>query len=94
MNIENKKTELPGPDDTTLDYAAILAIVVKPVPKGMDIEEMTKRADLLCKLQASGDTIELNEEDTVYLRSIWKGFSNWTEVNDDIVALGREVAAK
>lgn len=94
MKIENKQTELPGEKDSTLRYSDILAIVIKPVPQGMDIEEMTKRADLLGKVKASEDFIELDEEDTVYMREIWNNFTQWTEVNDDIVALAKELKKK
>ena len=95
MKTENKETTLlssDAPDAPKLKFADILVLAVNSeVRQGMNIQEMRQRVDLIEALDAAEGEIELDEEQTVLMRRLWKEH-RWKVPHPDILKVDEAIA--
>jgi len=95
MKTENKETTLlssDAPDAPKLKFADILVLAVNSeVRQGMDIQEMRKRIQLIEALDAAEAEIELDEEQTVFMRQLWAAHK-WKVPHPDILKVDEAIA--
>jgi len=91
MKIENKTTEIADEEGNHLTFANIMMLTVNgAVAQGMEMDELRKRVDLIEALDASTEHIELDEEQTVFMRQLWAKH-RWRAAHPDIVKVDEAV---
>jgi hypothetical protein len=96
MKIENKITTIASETDPDkkLRYSDIILLTVNaPVKQGMDLAEMAKRVNLIEALNDSDEFIELDEEQTVFMRQLWSQH-RWMGAHPDVLVVDEAVRKK